>query len=59
MDTELLRRVLSTLDTIPVTGKDNLDKMLGCMHVIESIIRVEEVKSKEKSENEEEVVDNG
>lgn len=54
MDTELLRRVLSTLDTISISGKNNLDKMLGCMNAIESIIRVEEVKSQEKSANVEE-----
>ena len=34
---ELIRKVISTLDKVEVKGKDNLDKMLGCMQVLEKI----------------------
>lgn len=34
---ELIRKVLATLDTVEVKGKDNLNKMLGCMQALEKI----------------------
>ena len=34
---ELIRKVLATLDTVEVKGKDNMDKMLGCMQALEKI----------------------
>lgn len=34
-----LKRVLVTLDEIAVSGKQNLDMMLGCMQELESIIK--------------------
>lgn len=34
---ELIRKVLATLDAVEVKGKDNLDKMLGCMQALEKI----------------------
>ena len=34
----ILRRVLVTLDKIPVTGKEHLDHMLGAMLAIEQVI---------------------
>lgn len=41
---EKLELVLRTLDRISVTGRDNLDMMLGCMMTIEQIIKGEEEK---------------
>lgn len=34
-----LKRVLVTLDEIAVSGKRNLDMMLGCMQELETIIK--------------------
>ncbi len=34
-----LKRILVTLDEIAVSGKRNLDMMLGCMQELESIIK--------------------
>lgn len=34
---ELIRKVLATLDKVEVKGKDNLDRMLGCMQALEKI----------------------
>lgn len=34
-----LKRVLVTLDEIAVSGKRNLDMMLGCIQELESIIK--------------------
>lgn len=35
----LLRSAANTLNTIDVHGKENLDKMLGCINVLEHIAR--------------------
>ena len=35
-----LRMVLSTLDGISVSGKDNLDRLLGSIQEIEKIVNV-------------------
>ena len=34
---ELIRKVISTLDKVEVKGKDNMDRMLGCMNALEKI----------------------
>lgn len=34
---ELIRKVLFTLDTIEVKGRENIDRMLGCMQVLEKV----------------------
>lgn len=34
---ELIRKVLNTLDKVEVRGKDNLDKMLGCMQALQKV----------------------
>ena len=41
-----LNAVLRTLDTIPVRGMENLDKLLGCMQVLSSLTA--ETSSREK-----------
>ena len=56
MDTELLERITYTLNTITISGKDNIDKMLGCINALESMIKVAKVQQSEKSE---EVTENG
>lgn len=35
----LLEAVVSTMDTIPVTGIDAQDKFVGCANAIRSVIR--------------------
>lgn len=34
---QLIRQVIATLDTVEVKGRDNLDKVLGCMQALEKI----------------------
>lgn len=34
---ELIRKVLATLDKVEVKGKDNMDRLLGCMQVLTKI----------------------
>lgn len=54
MNVEILERVVYTLDTITVSGKDNMDKLLGCINALESFIKVAKVQQSEKTEREEE-----
>ena len=41
-----LRAVLRTLDTVPVCGMENLDRLLGCMQVLRAL--AEESSGQEK-----------
>ncbi len=34
---ELIRKVLATLDKVEVKGKDNMDRLLGCMQALTKI----------------------
>lgn len=34
---ELIRKVIATLDTIEVKGRDNMDKLLGCMQALDRV----------------------
>lgn len=34
---ELLRSVISTLDTVEVKGRHNLDALLGCINALETL----------------------
>ena len=34
---ELIRKVITTLDKVEVKGRNNLDRMLGCMNALEKI----------------------
>lgn len=34
-----LRMVLSTLDGVEVKGKENMDRLLGCMQTIEAVVQ--------------------
>lgn len=33
----LIRRVIATLDSVDVRGRENMDKLLGCMMTLDSI----------------------
>lgn len=46
MNTELIKMVISTLDTIEVKGRDNLDKLLGCINALESVVQSSEIQQK-------------
>lgn len=39
MDSYLIRVVISTLNDIEVRGRDNLDKLLGCINALDSIAK--------------------
>lgn len=44
---EVLQFVINTLNTIKVSGKDDLQKLLGCILALESLIKDTEEKEKE------------
>lgn len=46
MNTELIKMVITTLDTIEVKGRDNMDKLLGCINALETVVQSSEVHSK-------------
>lgn len=45
---EIIKSIIRTLDTIRVTGEDDMSKMLGCIYALKSLTRpateAEEVK---------------
>lgn len=52
MDVEILERVVFTLGSISISGKDNMDKLLGCINALESYIKVAKVQQSEKTGSE-------
>lgn len=52
MNLTLIKMVISTLDTVEVKGKDNLDKLLGCINALESVAQAEETQRAEKNKQE-------
>ena len=46
MNTELIKMVISTLDTIEVKGRDNMDKLLGCINALETVVQSSEIQNK-------------
>lgn len=44
---DVIQYVINTLNTIRVSGKDDLQKMLGCILALESLIK-EDTEEKEK-----------
>lgn len=54
MNVEILERVAYTLGTITISGKDNMDKLLGCINALESFIKVAKVQQFETLESKEE-----
>lgn len=47
---ELLRMVVRTLNTIPVSGAENMSKLLGCINALESIMKEEPKAEKTKED---------
>ncbi len=39
MNESLIKAVITTLDDIEVKGRDNLDKLLGCINALESVVK--------------------
>ncbi|MBQ8797237.1 MAG: hypothetical protein IJZ56_03465 [Oscillospiraceae bacterium] len=52
MDLILIKMVISTLNGVEVKGKDNLDKLLGCINALESMVQVAEAQPPQKPEQE-------
>lgn len=55
MDTNLIKMVISTLDTIEVKGRDNLDKLLGCINALETVVQSAEMSEHLKNKGEEDL----
>ena len=52
----LLRLVLNTLNDVEVKGKDNLDRLLGCINALETALQnLEALDTSTEVSNEEEV----
>lgn len=39
MDKNIIKSIVTTLETVSVSGKDNLSKLLGCISALESLLR--------------------
>lgn len=48
MDTTMIRCVIATLNDIEVKGKDNLDKLLGSIMALESLVQIMEQPAQEE-----------
>ena len=55
---ERLKAVRRTLEEIDVRGRDNIDKMLGCMMTLDRII-AEESRRAQEAKDESNISDNG
>ena len=55
MNTELIKMVISTLDAIEVKGRDNLDKLLGCINALETVVQSAEMSEHLKNKGEEDL----
>lgn len=55
---ERLKAVRRTLEEIDVRGRDNIDKMLGCMITLDRII-AEESRPAQEAKDESNISDNG
>lgn len=53
MDTTLIKMVISTLNGVEVKGKDNLDRLLGCINALESVVKALEAAPAEPKKQEE------
>lgn len=58
-NTRIVRAVISTLNTVEVKGKENLDKMLGCINALEQVAKNVECAAAAAAENETEEDPNG
>lgn len=50
--TEILKAVITTLNSIDVRGKSNMDRMLGCINALEQTVRALETPQTEETEGE-------
>lgn len=50
MNITLIKMVISTLDGVEVRGKDNLDRLLGCINALESVVKQAEQRAGEEKE---------
>ena len=48
-----IQKVLNTLNVIPVSGMENMDRMLGCFHILASMKNEleQEAKANDETEN--------
>lgn len=51
----LIKIVISTLNEIEVKGKDNMDKLLGCINALESVVQSAEMGEHLKNKGEEDL----
>lgn len=47
MDIMMMKRVISTLNTIEVKGRENMSSLLGCIDVLEGMVEAEEIAAAE------------
>lgn len=40
MDSTMIRIIISTLNDVEVRGRENLDKLLGCINALESVAQM-------------------
>ena len=55
MDLTIIKAVITTLDSIEVKGRDNLDALLGCINALESFLQIAEIQEENKPTKQEEV----
>jgi len=53
MNITLIKMVISTLDGVEVRGKDNLDRLLGCINALESLVKQAEMTAGTEKKEEE------
>ena len=54
MDLTIIKAVITTLDSIEVKGRDNLDALLGCINALESFVQIAEIQEDNKPTKQEE-----
>lgn len=50
--TEILRAVITTLNSVEVRGKSNMDRLLGCINALEQTLNALETQQTEEKEGE-------
>ena len=54
MDLTIIKAVISTLDSIEVKGRDNLDALLGCINALESFVEIAQIRNESQNMKQEE-----
>ena len=57
MDSTMIRIIISTLNDVEVRGRENLDKLLGCINALESVVQSLDVENSKPAEDNMEVCD--